>query len=221
MDSMDNFRTRLEALVQQTKMMKAHTRTVKRRLRRWRAVTGSLLVLGLLIWALPTGVDVAAAQTVVHTGPITQMVLVRGPSCDPFCSPATTDSKEFVDVPNAFAQIRVEKTSVLIARFVSDSLCSAQLTIGGVLEPSYCSVRILVSEEPKDDFVEMVPSTQHFQIFQVHDGSGAHAIERSSFELSPGLYTVKVQFSIPFGIEPDAQFVLNGWHLTVEAASPR
>jgi hypothetical protein len=55
MDSMDNFRERLEALEQQTKAMEAHTHTVERRLRRWRGMAGGLLVLGLLSWALPSG----------------------------------------------------------------------------------------------------------------------------------------------------------------------
>jgi trimeric autotransporter adhesin len=55
MDSLDNFRERLDALEQQTKVMEVHTHTVERRLRRWRGMAGSLLVLGLLSWALPSG----------------------------------------------------------------------------------------------------------------------------------------------------------------------
>jgi hypothetical protein len=35
MESMDNFRERIEALEQQMKVMGAHTRTVERRLRWW------------------------------------------------------------------------------------------------------------------------------------------------------------------------------------------
>lgn len=64
----------------------------------------------------------------------------------------------------------------------------------------------------------MEPVMSGFEIFQVHQGEGAHAIERSFGPVSPGTYTVKVQFSIPFGIEPGATFNLTGWHLTVEGA---
>src|SRR5262249_45213870 len=55
MDSMDNFRERFEALEQQMKVMGAHTRTVERRLRWWRGIACSLVVLGLLSWAPPLG----------------------------------------------------------------------------------------------------------------------------------------------------------------------
>lgn len=129
--------------------------------------------------------------------------------------------KGVCDVPGALAKIRVHKKSIVIARFASDSFCLAQFRVLPTepLQPAYCSVRILASTGPGGDFVELEPSTSIFQEFQVHEGSGAHAIERSSDPLSPGTYTVKVQFSIPFGIEPGATFALTGWHLTVEAAT--
>jgi hypothetical protein len=65
----------------------------------------------------------------------------------------------------------------------------------------------------------MEPATSIFEEFQVDQGSGAHAIERSSGPISPGVYTVKVQFSIPFGIDPGATFELTAWQLTVEGAT--
>jgi hypothetical protein len=112
--------------------------------------------------------------------------------------------------------IRVTKKSLLTARFASDSFCRSQYRIGTELQSGYCSVRILVLVN--GSFVEMAPfPTGHFQVFQVHDGSGSHAIERS-YVVRPGAYTVKVQFSNPFGIEPGATFDLRFWHLTVEAA---
>jgi hypothetical protein len=55
MESMDNFRERVEALEQQMKVMGAHTRTVERRLRWWRGMASGVLMLGLLSWALPSG----------------------------------------------------------------------------------------------------------------------------------------------------------------------
>src|SRR5262245_52981645 len=55
MDNLDNFRERFEALEQQTAQLMQHTRTVERRLRRWRGIAGGLLMLGVLSWALPSG----------------------------------------------------------------------------------------------------------------------------------------------------------------------
>ena len=55
MDSLDNFRERLEALEQQTKAMEAHTHTVERRLRWWRGIACGVVVLALLSLALPSG----------------------------------------------------------------------------------------------------------------------------------------------------------------------
>jgi hypothetical protein len=55
MDSLDNFRERLEALEQQTKAMEAHTRMVERRLRWWRGVACGVVLLSLLSLGLPSG----------------------------------------------------------------------------------------------------------------------------------------------------------------------
>ena len=55
MDSMDNFRERLEALEQQTKEMKTHTRTIEQRLRWWRGLSCGVVMLSLLSLALPSG----------------------------------------------------------------------------------------------------------------------------------------------------------------------
>jgi hypothetical protein len=55
MESIDNVRERLEALEQQMRAMGAHTRTVERRLRWWRGLTGSRLVLSLLSLTLVSG----------------------------------------------------------------------------------------------------------------------------------------------------------------------
>jgi hypothetical protein len=55
MDSLDNFRERLEALEQQTKVMEVHTRMVERRLRWWRGIACGVVMLSLLSLALPSG----------------------------------------------------------------------------------------------------------------------------------------------------------------------
>ena len=62
MESMDNFRERIEALEQQTEQLQqhthareAHTRMVERRLHWWRGLACGLAVLGLLAWGLPLG----------------------------------------------------------------------------------------------------------------------------------------------------------------------
>src|SRR6266446_10701760 len=62
MDSMDNFRERIEALERQTEQLKhetqafkAHTRTVERRLRWWRGIACGLGLLGLVSLPLQSG----------------------------------------------------------------------------------------------------------------------------------------------------------------------
>src|SRR5215831_2774245 len=63
MDSMDNFRERFEALERQTEQLqhetqalKAHTRTVERRLRWWRGIACGLGLLGLVSLPLQPGI---------------------------------------------------------------------------------------------------------------------------------------------------------------------
>jgi hypothetical protein len=62
MDSPEYFRERFEALEQLTRQLQnqshaleAHTRTVERRLRRWRRIAQAVLVLSLLSWTSPPG----------------------------------------------------------------------------------------------------------------------------------------------------------------------
>src|SRR2546422_7604378 len=57
MDSMDNFRERIEALEQRMKVMGAHTRMVERRLRWGRGIAWgvALGLLGMALWAMPVG----------------------------------------------------------------------------------------------------------------------------------------------------------------------
>jgi hypothetical protein len=55
MDSMDNFRERIEALEQQMKVMGAHTHTVERRLRWWRGIACGVGLLCLVSLPLQSG----------------------------------------------------------------------------------------------------------------------------------------------------------------------
>jgi hypothetical protein len=69
MDSMDHIRERFEALERQTEhlqhethALKAHTRTVERRLRWWRGLACGLLIVSLVSVVLPSGKTVDAQQ---------------------------------------------------------------------------------------------------------------------------------------------------------------
>jgi hypothetical protein len=55
MDSLDNFRERVEALEQRTEQLIHHTRTVERRLRLWRGMACGVVMLGLFSLMLPSG----------------------------------------------------------------------------------------------------------------------------------------------------------------------
>jgi hypothetical protein len=54
MDSMDNFRERIEALEQRTEQLQQHTRTVERQLRWWRGIACGVLLLSLVSLAPPS-----------------------------------------------------------------------------------------------------------------------------------------------------------------------
>ena len=61
MDSMDHVRERFEALEQQMNVVRAHTRTVERRLRWWRGFACGMVILALRSWELQAShVDLAA-----------------------------------------------------------------------------------------------------------------------------------------------------------------
>jgi hypothetical protein len=175
-----------------------------------------LLILMLVFYS--SGLGISSAH---QAGPITKVTVASGAACEPTCDRAITTSTDFIDVPGASADITVERNSILIARFASDTFCSAKFTIEGMLVPGFCSVVILVSG-PGGNFVEMEPVTSGFENFQMDNGTGAQAIERSFGPISPGKYTVKVQFRIfvsPDTAQPGNTFALTAWHLTVEGAT--
>jgi len=149
-----------------------------------------------------------------QAGPITKVTVLSGAACQPTCNRAITTSADFVDVPGASVPITVSNRSILISRFSSDSFCAAAFTIGNTVTPGFCSVAILASTGPGGSFVEMNPQTAGFEEFQVNQGSGAHAIERSTGPVPPGTYTVKVQYRIfvsPASALPSNSFQLTAW----------
>jgi hypothetical protein len=177
----------------------------------------SVFLIGVTVYGLC--LRAADAQTVYHAGPITAATVARGPSCSPACRSTETASSDWVDIPGTKVQMRLDSPSLLIARFTSESSCIATFRDPtGRLNAGWCAIRILVSPAPGAAFVEMTPSTAHFGKFQVHGDSGTSTLERSAGPISPGLVTVKLQYTIPFA-EPGSLFSLRGWHLTVEAAS--
>src|SRR5262245_37945380 len=164
-------------------------------------------------------VNIARAQgpaTSVHAGPITAVTVVRGAPCNDSCEPsiltnndelfpelAVDDVRPFRDVPNAFATMRIDKPTLFMARFFADASCRSSFLHPGsvVANDGFCAVKILVAREG-GEFVEMDPTTWASEIFQANRGTGASAIERSFIAEERGLYTVKVQFSMPFGFDP-------------------
>jgi hypothetical protein len=177
-----------------------------------------LFLLGITLSCV--GVGVAQAQTTQHAGPIAAVVAARGPSCSPACKPAQTTSSNWVDVPGGNVQIRLNSNSLIVARFTSGSSCVAHFRTPPLneLQPGWCAIRMLVSPAQGAAFSEMIPATAHYDTFQQDGDQGTHSIERSAGPVSPGLVTVKLQYVIPFA-EPGSSFTLNGWHMTVEAAS--
>ena len=60
MDSMDHVRERFEALEQQMNVVRAHTRTVERRLRWWRGFACGMVILSLRGWGFQSSYVVLA-----------------------------------------------------------------------------------------------------------------------------------------------------------------
>jgi hypothetical protein len=71
MERMDNVRERIEALEQQMTIMGAHTRAVERRLRGWRGLAYSMVLLSLLSLGLPAG---HAADFACATGAVACLI---------------------------------------------------------------------------------------------------------------------------------------------------
>jgi hypothetical protein len=123
-----------------------------------------------------------------------------------------TSSRTFVDIPGAATTITVPpgQRGLIVARFSAASQC-------GSLNPDDdgCFVRILVGgveAQPSSagafDMAACCPNSSNGDAFE------SHQIERSLDALAPGSYPVRVQWQA----DAENQFMLWGWHLTVERA---
>jgi hypothetical protein len=123
-----------------------------------------------------------------------------------------TSSRTFVDIPGAATTIRVPsgQRGLIVARFSAASQC-------GSLNPDDdgCFVRILVGgaeAQPASvgpfDMAACCPNSSNGDAFE------SHQIERSLGPLPAGSYPVQVQWQA----DAENQFMLWGWHLTVERA---
>jgi hypothetical protein len=123
-----------------------------------------------------------------------------------------TSSRTFVDIPGAATSITVPsgQRGLIIARFSAASQC-------GSLNPDDdgCFVRILVGgteAQPAPggafDMAACCPNSSNGDQFE------SHQIERSISALPAGRYPVRVQWQA----DAENQFMLWGWHLTVERA---
>ena len=156
-------------------------------------------------------VGVAAAATALaavsgSAGPITAVKVVSDNGTQ------ETSSRTFVDVPGAATTISVPagQRGLILARFSAASQC-------GSLNPDDdgCFVRILVGgveAQPATagpfDMAACCPNSSNGDAFE------SHQIERSLGPLASGSYRVKVQWQA----DAENQFMLWGWHLTVERA---
>src|SRR2546425_625854 len=101
MDSMDNFRERIEALEQRMKVMGAHTRMVERRLRWGRGIAWgvALGLLGMALWAMPVGAapfayvthECDSSVSVIATATNTVVATIPIPNSLPFGVAITPD----------------------------------------------------------------------------------------------------------------------------------
>ena len=165
----------------------------------------------LVIALVVAVVAVAAAATALPAvsgsgGPITAVNVVSDNGLQ------ETNSRTFIDIPGAATTIRVPpgQRGLIVARFSAASQC-------GSLNPDDdgCFVRILVGgveAQPATagpfDMAACCPNSSNGDAFE------SHQIERSLDALPPGTYSVKVQWQA----DAENQFMLWGWHLTVERA---
>jgi hypothetical protein len=156
-------------------------------------------------------VGIAAAATAVaavsgSAGSITAVKVVSDSNTQ------ETSSRTFVDIPGAATTITVPpgQRGLIVARFSAASQC-------GSLNPDDdgCFVRILIggiAAEPASagpfDTAACCPNSSNGDAFE------SHQIERSRGPLRSGSYPVKVQWQA----DAENQFMLWGWHLTVERA---
>jgi hypothetical protein len=163
------------------------------------------MVVMALLGAAVAGTAIAASSS--SGGPITAVQVVRE------TTPQSTMSTNYVDLPGASTTITVPsgQRALIVARFTAESTCTIGLSDG-------CEgqVRILIGGAegaPACGVDCAFDSTKEGQ----SDELESHAIDRSRGGiggLTPGNYTVKVQFRVLRG--DGAALSLDDWHLTVE-----
>ena len=160
--------------------------------------------LAVLVAALSLGLGSLAVATAHSGGSITSVKTVSGTDT------VETESRTYVDLPGAAATITVPRgqKALVLARVTAASQC-------GSLNPDDdgCMVRIVIGGVEADP-----QNAGHFDTAECCSASSngdsweSHAIDRSRGPLGPGAYPVTVQWRA----DGANQFMLWGWHLTVE-----
>lgn len=143
-----------------------------------------------------------AATTQVQGSTPSRVKVLRAPPSQIF----STTSGTFSNVPGARMKITVPSGApgLVIVRFTGQAGCESGIAT------AFCSLRIFVGGK------QAQPKTKGAAFIFVgatSDGQfGSYATERSRGGLSPGTYTVRVQWRTTSG----ADFSLENWHLTAE-----
>jgi hypothetical protein len=152
----------------------------------------SLALGSVAVAALKTGSSVTQVKVVTASGTV------------------ETQARTYVDLPGAATSITVPsgQKALVIARFTGASQC-------GSLNPDDdgCFVRVLIGGIEADPVpAGMFDTAECCSASSNGDSWESHAIDRSRGPLGPGTYPVKVQWKA----DAENDFMLWGWHLTVE-----
>jgi hypothetical protein len=167
---------------------------------------GAALVVAFLAGAfMVTALALPAGVTKISARGSTKVAIARGST-----SNATT-SGSWVNLPSASVLVTVPKgqKAVMVATFSGETICS-----GGVVADE-CDLRIMWN---KKEGLPGPAAPNSGAAFDSVGTSGAdyremHAVQRSLGPLSPGRYTIQVQWETCCG----TTFTLSDWTLTVES----
>jgi hypothetical protein len=165
----------------------------------------SPILAGVAVLALASvAVATIAARREVSGGGVTRVTVVTESTGQ------HVGDTTWQDLPGASTSINVSGATpaLILARFSGVTNC-----VGG--GGTRCLIRILVGG------VEAEPALGDNSIFDSAPTSGGdvfetHSMDRSAGPLSPGTYTISVQYKN----DPGGSLMLNGWSLTVERVSP-